>query len=49
MRWGIQNDAYESHGTYDLCKKEIVNCQKFSIGPNFVVINREFWFYYLDL
>ena len=38
MRWGIPSDAYEYHGTYDLCKKEIADCQKFSIGPNFVVI-----------
>jgi len=38
MRWGIPNYAYEYHGTYDLCKKEIADCQKFSIGPNFVVI-----------
>jgi hypothetical protein len=37
MRWGIPNDAFEYHGTFNLCKKEITDCKEFSIGPNFVV------------
>lgn len=37
MRWGIPNDAFEYHGTFNLCKKEITDCKQFSIGPNFVV------------
>lgn len=37
MRWGIQNDAYENHGTTELCLKEITNCQNVSLGPNFIV------------
>lgn len=37
MRWGIPNDAYEYHGTTELCLKEISNCKEVSIGPNFVV------------
>ena len=38
MRWGIASDAYEYHGTSDLCLNEIENCKKLSIGPNFVTL-----------
>ncbi|RNA44129.1 NACHT and WD repeat domain-containing 2 [Brachionus plicatilis] len=38
MRWGIPSDAYEYHGTTELCLKEILNCKKVSVGPNFVTI-----------
>lgn len=36
MRWGIPSDAYEYHGTTELCLNEIKNCIKYSIGANFV-------------
>ena len=38
MRWGVPSDSYEKHGVTDLCLKEVLNCKKESIGPNFVVI-----------
>lgn len=38
MRWGIPSDAYEYHGTTELCLNEIKNCKKFSIGPSFVTL-----------
>ena len=37
MRWGVRDEATDDHSTTDLCLKEIKNCQKISIGPNFVV------------
>ena len=37
MRWGIPSIASEYHDTTDLCLKEIVNCRKVSVGPNFIV------------
>jgi hypothetical protein len=38
MRWGISSDAFEYHGTTDLCLQEIQNCKKTSLGPNFVTL-----------
>lgn len=38
MRWGITSDAFEYHGTTDLCLQEIQNCKKTSLGPNFVTL-----------
>ncbi|CAH1796820.1 unnamed protein product [Owenia fusiformis] len=36
MRWGVTDDATNDHGTEDLCLTEIANCQRLSVGPNFV-------------
>lgn len=37
MRWGVTEDATNEHITEILCIKEVRNCQRNSIGPNFVV------------
>ena len=37
MRWGVTDDATNDHVTEELCLREIENCQRLSMGPNFVV------------
>lgn len=37
MRWGVRDEATDDHMTTELCMKEIENCQRLSMGPNFVV------------
>ena len=37
MRWGVRDEATDDHMTTELCMQEIDNCQRLSIGPNFVV------------
>uniref|UniRef100_T1J835 NACHT domain-containing protein n=1 Tax=Strigamia maritima TaxID=126957 RepID=T1J835_STRMM len=37
MRWGVRDEATDDHMTTELCMKEIQNCQRLSMGPNFVV------------
>ena len=37
MRWGVREEAEDDHMTTELCLKEIKQCQKLSVGPNFVV------------
>ncbi|GAB6024675.1 hypothetical protein CHUAL_009809, partial [Chamberlinius hualienensis] len=37
MRWGVRDEATDDHMTTDLCMNEIKNCQRLSVGPNFVV------------
>ena len=37
MRWGVPDEAQDDHMTVDVCLNEIRNCQKVSIGPNFMV------------
>ncbi|UYV69119.1 NWD2 [Cordylochernes scorpioides] len=37
MRWGVRDEATDDHMTTDLCMREIKNCQRLSMGPNFVV------------
>ncbi|KAL5006956.1 hypothetical protein ScPMuIL_015762 [Solemya velum] len=37
MRWGVRDEATDDHMTTHLCMKEIENCQRLSVGPNFVV------------
>uniref|UniRef100_A0A0K0FUG2 NACHT domain-containing protein n=1 Tax=Strongyloides venezuelensis TaxID=75913 RepID=A0A0K0FUG2_STRVS len=37
MRWGVRDEATDDHMTTKLCLNEIKNCQKISLGPNFVV------------
>ena len=38
MRWGVRDEATDDHKTTELCMQEIDNCQRVSVGPNFVVI-----------
>lgn len=40
MRWGVRDEATDDHMTTELCMKEIENCQRLSMGPNFVVKNK---------
>lgn len=37
MRWGVRDEATDDHMTSYLCLNEIDNCQRLSLGPNFVV------------
>ena len=37
MRWGVRDEATDDHQTTALCINEIGNCQRLSLGPNFVV------------
>ncbi|CAI4228678.1 unnamed protein product [Auanema sp. JU1783] len=36
MRWGIRDEATDDHMTTKLCINEIANCQRLSVGANFV-------------
>lgn len=36
MRWGVRDEATDDHMTTELCMREIRNCQRLSMGPNFV-------------
>lgn len=36
MRWGIRDEATDDHSTTAICLEEIRNCQKTSLGPNFI-------------
>jgi hypothetical protein len=38
MRWGVRDESTDDHKTAELCMQEIDNCQRLSLGPNFVVI-----------
>ncbi|XP_011493787.1 PREDICTED: NACHT and WD repeat domain-containing protein 2 [Ceratosolen solmsi marchali] len=38
MRWGVRDEATDDHMTTELCMREIENCQRLSMGPNFVVL-----------
>ena len=37
MRWGVASEAQDQHLAVDLCRQEILHCQKASIGPNFIL------------
>lgn len=37
MRWGISNEVTSRHLTTATCLNEIKTCQKYSVGPNFIV------------
>ena len=37
MRWGVTDDCTNDHSVEKLCLLEVENCQKISLGPNFVV------------
>ncbi|KAL4239740.1 NACHT domain- and WD repeat-containing protein 1 [Mactra antiquata] len=39
MRWGITDDSINDHSVEKLCLLEVANCQKTSIGPNFIVLS----------
>ncbi len=42
MRWGVRDEATDDHMTTELCMTEIHNCQRLSVGPNFVVSRESF-------
>ena len=47
MRWGVTEDSINDHSVEKLCLLEVANCQKTSVGPNFVVCISHH-FYYID-
>ena len=38
MRWGISNELTNAHMATTICLDEVKKCQKYSLGPNFIVI-----------
>ncbi|XP_061198397.1 NACHT domain- and WD repeat-containing protein 1-like [Saccostrea echinata] len=38
MRWGVTEDSQNDHSVEKICLQEVENCQKLSLGPNFVAI-----------
>ncbi|XP_060076678.1 uncharacterized protein LOC132556312 [Ylistrum balloti] len=38
MRWGVTDDCQNDHTVEKICSLEVENCQKISLGPNFVLI-----------
>ena len=37
MRWGVTDAAMTQHLTAAICRQEIANCQRLSLGPTFIV------------
>jgi len=37
LRWGVTDEVINDHQVSALCLREIANCQRLSVGPNFVV------------
>ena len=37
MRWGVTEDSQNDHSVEKICLLEVQNCQKISLGPNFIV------------
>ena len=37
LRWGLREASQDDHSIIEFCIKEIENCKRLSIGPNFVV------------
>ncbi|KAL3863458.1 hypothetical protein ACJMK2_005212 [Sinanodonta woodiana] len=36
LRWGVRDEAQDDHSTVETVLKEVIKCQKISVGPNFV-------------
>ena len=36
MRWGVRDEMTNEHMTTALCMTELRNCQRLSMGPNFI-------------
>ena len=36
MRWGVRDEMTNEHMTTELCMTELRNCQRLSMGPNFI-------------
>ena len=36
MRWGVRDEMTNEHQTTELCMTELINCQRLSMGPNFI-------------
>eukprot|EP00095_Tigriopus_kingsejongensis_P001882 maker-scaffold70_size417918-snap-gene-3.18 protein:Tk01882 transcript:maker-scaffold70_size417918-snap-gene-3.18-mRNA-1 annotation:"leucine-rich repeat and wd repeat-containing protein kiaa1239-like" len=36
MRWGVRDEMTNEHMTTELCMTELTNCQRLSMGPNFI-------------
>ncbi|XP_052783963.1 uncharacterized protein LOC128219861 isoform X2 [Mya arenaria] len=39
MRWGITEESQNDHSVEKICLQEVANCQKSSLGVNFVVLS----------
>jgi hypothetical protein len=38
MRWGVTEDSQNDHSVEKICLLEVKNCQKISLGPNFITL-----------
>ena len=36
MRWGVRDESTDDHATAAICLEELRQCQRTSVGPNFV-------------
>ncbi|XP_063447169.1 NACHT domain- and WD repeat-containing protein 1-like [Mytilus trossulus] len=39
MRWGVTEDSQIDHSVEKICLLEVENCQKISLGPNFILLS----------
>ena len=47
MRWGVRDEMTNEHMTTDLCMTELRNCQRLSMGPNFIYFGAQKYGYRL--
>ena len=49
MRWGVRDEMTNEHMTTALCMTELRNCQRLSMGPNFIYFGAQKYGYRLVL
>ena len=47
MRWGVRDEMTNEHMTTALCMTELRNCQRLSMGPNFIYFGAQKYGYRL--
>ena len=45
MRWGVRDEMTNEHMTTELCMTELRNCQRLSMGPNFIYFGAQTYGY----
>ena len=48
MRWGVRDEMTNEHMTTALCMTELRNCQRLSMGPNFIYFGAQKYGYRLS-
>ena len=49
MRWGVRDEMTNEHMTTALCMTELRNCQRLSMGPNFIYFGAQKYGYRLAM